>query len=731
MRRSKTCGFSSFFETAPRQEPSAALTRTKMNHPAILIPLLAPKRLASLLAVVIMLDPAMLSSWKLLLTPLLTAVLPAAAAVPTIQQLEFFESKIRPVFVENCYTCHSEKAEKLKGGLRLDTPEGVLKGGTSGAVLVPGNPEASLLIKAVRYTDPDLQMPPKNKKLSDQQIASLEAWVKMGAPLPASTNSPRLLTDPGEARARHWAFQSLKKPPVPTVKNNNWVRTPVDNFVLAALEKKHLKPAPPADRRTLIRRVTYDLLGLPPTWEEVDAFTHDKRPEAYAQLIERLLVSPHYGERWARHWLDIARFADTKGYLPGGEERRYAFSYTYRDYVVRAFNEDKPYDQFLIDQIAADKLPQTEDKRALAALGFLTLGRRFLNNQNDIIDDRIDVITRGTLGLTVGCARCHDHKFDPIPTRDYYALHGVFASTEEPGELPLLGPLRDSTDYQDYLKQKAKIEAEIPEYKAREVAKFIDELRQHVGDYLLGAREATNLEDQAKFDLFAGGRKLNPHVLRRWMKDLEARGKKPDPIFDPWFALAKLPAAGFATNAPTILAKFTADPIAANPALAKLLTDQVTNSLKEVAEFYTKIFREINTEGKAAVPTSPRQLPCPIPTARHCARCSLPTEPPSTFPNLKLKASLPENLARARPRFVTGFRPWAGLTLALRRAPWPSWTAPHQPIPTSFFAATRATSVTKSHAGSSRFWAGLNGPPSPTAVVAWIWRALSPERITR
>jgi len=202
------------------------------------------------------------------------------------------------------------------------------------------------------------------------------------------------------------------------------------------------------------------------------------------------------------------RYADTKGYLAGGEERRYPFSYTYRDYVIRAFNEDKPYNQFLIEQVAAD-LSGSADRRALAALGFLTLGRRFLNNQNDIIDDRIDVVTRGMLGLTVTCARCHDHKFDPIPTKDYYALHGVFASTEEPAERPLLGPLLDSPQYQDYLKQKAKIEAEIPEYKGREVAKFIDELRQHVGDYLLGAHDAVGLED-AKFELFAGERKLNP-----------------------------------------------------------------------------------------------------------------------------------------------------------------------------------------------------------------------------
>src|SRR6267142_5988852 len=439
-----------------------------------------------------------------LLAAFLFAGLPIRAADPTSEQIEFFESKVRPIFAEHCYTCHSEKAEKLKGGLRLDAPEAILKGGDTAPAIVPGDVEGSLLIKAVRYTDPDLKMPPKNKKLSAEQIASLEAWVKMGAPLPRSTAASHPPDEIAKVRARHWAFQPVKKPPAPAVKNSRWVQTPVDNFVLATLEKRNLSPAPMADRRTLIRRVSYDLTGLPPTYEEVEAFMCDQRPDSYARVVDRLLASPHYGERWARYWLDVARYADTKGYLAGGEERRYAFSYTYRDYVVGAFNDDKPYDQFVTEQIAADLLPLGSDKRSLAALGFLTLGRRFLNNQNDIIDDRIDVVTRGTLGLTVACARCHDHKFDPIPTKDYYALHGVFASSEEPAEFPLLAPLRDSPDYQDYLKEKAKIELEIPEYKDKEVAKFIGELRQHVGEYLLGARDAARLPEPSKFETFAG-----------------------------------------------------------------------------------------------------------------------------------------------------------------------------------------------------------------------------------
>jgi hypothetical protein len=540
-------------------------------------------------------------------------------AEATGPQLEFFEKTIRPIFAEHCYSCHSDQAGKIKGGLKLDTSEAVLKGGGSGEAIVPGDPEGSLLIKAVRYKDPDLQMPPKNKKLSAEQIGNLEAWVKMGAPLPPSGPAKPALASIEQVRARHWAFQPVIKPVPPRVKMDRWVQTPVDNFVLSALEKRKLHPANPADRRTLIRRVTYDLTGLPPTPEAVESFLKDKRTNAFALVVDALLASPQYGVRWGRYWLDVARYADTKGYLAGGEERRYAFSYTYRDYVVRAYNEDKPYDQFLIEQIAADKITQGDDKRNLAALGFLTLGRRFLNNQNDIIDDRIDVVTRGTLGLTVACARCHDHKFDPIPTKDYYALHGVFASSEEPGELPLLAPLHDSPEYQDYLKEKAKIEAEIPEFKAKEVAKFIEELRQHVGDYLLGARDAVKLEDASKFDTFAGERKLNPAVLRRWMKDVETLCKKPDPIFGSWCELSKLPEADFAARAPAVLAT-ASNTFGVNPVVAKALSGPATNSLKAVAEAYNTVFKEVESEWKAALAAATKGSNAPpiaLPAADH------------------------------------------------------------------------------------------------------------------
>jgi mono/diheme cytochrome c family protein len=544
---------------------------------------------------------------------LLTALTSWSADNTQRQQEEFFETKIRPIFAEHCYECHSDKAAKIKGGLRLDKPDLLVKGGKSGPEIVAGDPEASRLIKAVRYNDPHLRMPPKDKKLSKQEVAELEFWVKSGAALPKASLTGSEMTGIARARATHWAFQPVRKPALPVVQNASWVRTPVDNFVLALLETNHLKPSPPADRRTLIRRVTYDLTGLPPTAQDVDAFVQDQRPDAYRQVVERLMASPHYGERWGRYWLDVARYADTKGYLAGGEERRYAFSYTYRDYVIAAFNQDKPYDQFITEQLAADLLPLGKDKRPLAALGFLTLGRRFLNNQNDIIDDRIDVVTRGTLALTVACARCHDHKFDPIPTRDYYSMHGIFASSHEPSELPLLEELHDSPDYQDYLRQKAKIQGEIEDFKTKQVDKFLAELRRHLGDYLLGAYESQSLKDRSKLDTFAGEHKLNPIILRRWLD--AAQENKPAMIFKPWFDLCKVE--NFATDAPARLLELTGQSDL-NPVITKALATSVTNSLRQAADAYNQVFGKIEAEWQAAKATAikqnrpePAQLPEP------------------------------------------------------------------------------------------------------------------------
>ena len=347
----------------------------------------------------------------------------------------FFETRIRPVLADNWVSCHGP--DKQRGGLRLDSRSALLKGADSGPVIVSDKPETSALLRVVRYEE-KIKMPPKTQ-LAPEAVAALTAWVQMGAPWPDGPAVAAKKPSPDEARQRHWSFQPVTNPAIPAVKNPAWAANPIDAFVLAKLEEKNLTPAKQADRRTLIRRVSFDLIGLPPTPEEVEAFVADPAPDAYAKVVDRLLASPHYGERWARHWLDVARYSDTKGYV-FTEERTYPYSYTYRDYVIRAFNEDLPYDQFILQQLAADRLPLGDDKRPLAALGYLTLGRRFLNQTPDIIDDRIDVTMRGFQALTVGCARCHDHKFDPIPTRDYYSLYGIFASSTEPKELPVIGP---------------------------------------------------------------------------------------------------------------------------------------------------------------------------------------------------------------------------------------------------------------------------------------------------
>ena len=400
----------------------------------------------------------------LLLTPFLALLAVAGISRPatgdgdvppkaTPEQSAFFESKIRPLLIESCQSCHNK--DSALGGLRLDSRAALLKGGDTGPSLVPGHPEKSLLLEVVRHTG-KMKMPQGGAKLSDEKIAALAAWVEMGAPWPeveSKRGGESVAKKPGEfVKAplgdenwrSFWSLQTVKKPATPKVKNVAWAKTPIDAFVLAKIEAKNLTPAPPIEKRALLRRVAYDLTGLPPSAAEMDIFLKDKSPDAYEKAVDRLLASPQYGERQARLWLDIARYADTKGYV-FVEDRNYYNAYTYRDWVIKAFNRDLPYDKFLTAQLAADRIPETQgdEKGDLAALGFLTIGRRFLNNQPDIIDDRIDVTMRGMQGLTVSCARCHDHKFDPIPTKDYYSLYGIFNSSFELTPPISPKPLRD------------------------------------------------------------------------------------------------------------------------------------------------------------------------------------------------------------------------------------------------------------------------------------------------
>ena len=335
------------------------------------------------------------------------------------------------------YTCHSARHTNAKGGLRVDDRNGLINGGNTGAAIVPGDPGGSLLIQAIRH-EGDLKMPPK-KRLSDDQIRELSQWIKDGAAWPeVRSNAVVGKSNPkyDKARKEHWAWQPLKAAPLPSVHDIAWPRNDIDRFVLSRLEAAGLKPVADADRAALIRRVSYDLNGLPPTPEEVDAFVNDSSPEAFETVVDRLLASPAYGERWGRHWLDVARYGESTG---ASRNLPFPHAWRYRDYVIEAFNSDKPYDQFIREQIAGDLLPakdQGERDKLNVATGFLAIGVKDVNQRfkvrfvMDNVDEQLDAVGRGILSMTVSCARCHDHKFDPIPTAEYYALAGIFRSSD-------------------------------------------------------------------------------------------------------------------------------------------------------------------------------------------------------------------------------------------------------------------------------------------------------------
>ena len=362
-------------------------------------------------------------------------LLSSSIAAPKIssKQEAFFEAKIRPVLVQECYKCHSAGSKKIGGELLLDTRAGLLAGGESGPAIVPKDIKSSMLIEALKHEG--LEMPPK-KKLSDRVIADFEKWIRMGAPDPRSGKTIKIQKkiDFKEAR-KHWSFRPRKVSTAPQVKQKDWPRSDLDKFVLAKLESKNLKPVADAEKQKLVRRIYFDLIGLPPTPEQLNFVMRDKSSDAIEKLVDKLLASKHFGERWGRHWLDVVRYGESTGM-----ERNYTFphAWRYRDYVIDSFNNDKPYTQFIREQLAGDLLPARTGKQKnelIIATGMLAIGPKSLNNRDpvkfqlDVIDDQIDVTTRAFLGLTASCARCHDHKFDPIPMTEYYALAGIFQST--------------------------------------------------------------------------------------------------------------------------------------------------------------------------------------------------------------------------------------------------------------------------------------------------------------
>jgi hypothetical protein len=464
---------------------------------------------------------------------------------------EFFEKKIRPLLVARCFECHGNG--RTKGGLSLASRAGLLAGGESGPAVVPGQTESSLLLVAVRQTG-DVQMPPDGK-LTPREIADLALWIEHGAFWPHSDSLEAVgaMRVPGRqitAEDREfWSFKPIGNPAAPNVRETHWPLDPIDAFVLAKLEAEGLKPSPPADRRTLIRRVTFDLTGLPATVEEVQAFVNDTRMDAYENVVERLLASPRYGERWARHWLDVARYGEDQAHT--FQARLYPNGFRYRDWVVKAFNDDLPYDRFLIEQIAGDLLngpegDEREKQQRLTALGFFALGPVYYNDNAcvakaalDELDDRIDTLTRGVMGLTVACARCHDHKYDPITQDDYYALAGVFASSKY-CEAPL-APQSVVDEYnlaQDRINTAQKaVEKVLQDDGVRLAEAGASDLARYLSGvwklrYPPAGQSAPDAAEMAQRE------RLSEFTLKRWQRFLTAENKGKLPLVDGWIDLA-------------------------------------------------------------------------------------------------------------------------------------------------------------------------------------------------
>ncbi len=504
---------------------------------------------------------------------------------------EFFETKIRPVLASNCYSCHQDS--KL-GGLRLDSRDAMLKGGNSGAALLPGDPDKSLLIKAVRQTDPKLKMP-MGGRLKDNEIEDLTAWVKAGAIWPDAAK-PVATAGAGEYVIRpeqraFWSFQPLHKPEVPAVQDAAWAKTDIDRFVLARLVKEKLKPVKTADKLTLIRRATFDLTGLPPTWADIDAFEKDNSPDAFAKVIDRLLATPQYGERWGRNWLDVARYGEDdyrsldpmrRGYNP------YPFAYLYRDWVIKAINDDMPYDLFVKAQLAADLMDDKQRAKLLPALGFLGGGPWFYDNGSvevthaDERHDRVDVVSRGFLGMTVGCARCHDHKYDPIPTKDYYALAGVFVNTIY-HEYPMVP--KDVAE--EYKKEEKQIEDRgklLGEFMQTESNQLAQTLAFQSAKYMQAAWKITG-EPKADITKVVDQDKLDYELLQRWIHFV-AKAPKNYPYLIPWQEMIKK---------------------GGTPAEAKKLAEEFQSTLVDILFEHNEIKDENEIIGNKALPTTKKR----------------------------------------------------------------------------------------------------------------------------
>lgn len=484
----------------------------------------------------------------------------------------FFESSIRPLLQTRCHDCHG--AQQQAGDLRLDSREAMLRGGQAGPAVKPGDPRGSLLIQAVHRTE-GLEMPP-DEPLSAEDVAALERWIENGAVWGGA--APIEPSEIERRSAEHWAFRPLGQ-----TQTDEPLALVIDRWIESKLQTEGLVRAPLADRRTLLRRLSYVATGLPPSFSQIEDFCQDADPGAYEQWVDRLLASPQFGEHWARHWLDLARYSDTKGYVYDREERFWTHAWSYRDWVINALNRDLPYDQFVRLQLAADQI--ASEPQDLAAMGFLTVGRRFLGVKPDIIDDRIDVVSRGLLGLTVSCARCHDHKYDAIPTADYYSLYGVMASCYEEDRSLVASDALSA----DYVAELTKRQQAYNDQHTKLRSEAAERARQRLPDYLAAQLELEQYPGELFGQLFKPD-DLLPSVVHRWADYLRRSSTSGDPIFTAWHRLLTLPAAEFSVLAPTVVAELVAaEPTVVHPAIAAALRNAQLNSHKDVVRLYSGV----------------------------------------------------------------------------------------------------------------------------------------------
>lgn len=551
---------------------------------------------------------------------------------------DFFETRIRPLLSEHCIECHGPK--KQKGGLRLDSREAWERGGEGGPVVVRGRPEASRLMAAVRREDADTAMPPKGA-LNDRQVEDLSRWIAMGAPDPRQAPAGTALALRASEAKSFWPYLAVKH----RSHGGLAAEQMIDRWIDVGLERGGLRGAPPADWRTLARRVAYGLTGLPPATADVEQLVRVGTEEAYFSFVDRLLASPAYGEHMARKWMDLARFSDTKGYVYAREEKRYVHSSAYRSWLIHAFNEDMPYDRFVRLQVAADQYCDVGDPQ-LAAMGFLTLGRRFLGVTPDIIDDRIDVITRTLLGVTGACARCHDHKFDPVSTKDYYALYAMFRSSRECLE-PLNVPMKADT-----AAARGEISAKDDALRAV-MAKRREEqmarVRASIDRHLLAQRELERYPDEL-FGQLLDGADLNPVFVRAWEHFLADCSPDRRRVSVAWNAYSALSADGFTRGAAEVHARLRA---MGNEEISPLLREafqKAPASIQEVAAQYQRVFLEVERRWKAAVQAEPNLTAHPDHEVEALRRvlfdpfgpCGIPDEHISNIENFFTNAAVTE-----------------------------------------------------------------------------------------